>query len=64
MSVGKDVIADKFEVEIDDVKCVHCEYHTPDEDNSSIFYCEFWGMFDSVPEGYCSFWKPEGGVSE
>lgn len=57
MSVGREVIANHWEVEEDEVQCVTCEYSKYDGR-----WCSFWQMPNDEIELFCSFWEPKKGV--
>lgn len=58
MNVSRDVIADHWEVEEEDVKCDNCEYWSKD----FFGYCIYWDLYGDIAEGFCAFWSPKGGT--
>ena len=56
--VTRQMISSRYGVKEEDVKCLKCgEYRTQDDGS---YFCNYWLLEDNTPDGYCSFWYPEG----
>jgi hypothetical protein len=55
MSVGRDVIANVNNTNIENVKCGTCKFYTR-RDSVSIVGCSFWDSTNNSKNDFCSFW--------